>query len=59
VKPGTLKYTQCVPFRMDAARPNSTQKRTGGLYRGSGLKPLALLENPCQRRSEDFVPPAA
>jgi len=39
--------------------PNSPQKRTGGRCRGPALKRLALLENPCQRRSEDFVPPAA
>jgi len=40
-------------------RPNITQEQTGGLCRGSGLTPLALLEASCQRRSEDFVPPAA
>jgi len=39
--------------------PNATQEQTGGLCRGSGLKPLALLEALCQGPSEDFVPPAA
>jgi len=41
------------------ARPNPTQEQTGGLCRGSALPRLALLESMCQRRSEDFVPPAA
>jgi len=44
---------------MSRMRPNTTQEQTGGLYRGSALKRLALLENSCQRWSEDFVPPAA
>jgi len=39
--------------------PNATQEQTGGCCRGSALKRLALLESSCQRRSEDFVPPAA
>jgi len=39
--------------------PNTTQEQTGGRCRGSGLKPLALLETSCQGASEDFVPPAA
>jgi len=40
-------------------RPNTTQEQTVGLYRGSALKRLALLEALCQGASEDFVPPAA
>jgi len=39
--------------------PNKPQEQTGGLYRGSALARLALLGSMCQRRSEDFVPPAA
>jgi len=39
--------------------PNIPQEQTGGCCRGSALKRLALLESMCQRRSEDFVPPAA
>jgi len=38
---------------------NPTQEQTGGSYRGSALKRLALFEAVCQGASEDFVPPAA
>jgi len=47
------------PMRLGVRQPNTSQERTGGLYRGSGLKPLALLEASCQGASEDLVPPAA
>jgi len=46
----------------DASRqpqPNIPQEQTGGLYRGSALPRLALLDASCQGASEDFVPPAA
>jgi len=43
----------------EASAPNKPQEQTGGCCRGSGLKPLALVEASCQGASEDFVPPAA
>jgi len=45
--------------RQRCEQPNATQEQTGGCCRGSALPRLALLESMCQRRSEDFVPPAA
>jgi len=60
---GTIRFSCSKPSGVtDASRrpqPNKPQEQTGGCCRGSALKRLALLENSCQRRSEDFVPPAA